>query len=95
MPVSLAQLRSGISRYEDLVRQYPRSGFSDNALWQAAGLALEAFERYREPADQQRGERLLQMLANEYPSSALVSRVSTRLADLPPRTRRIRPTSVR
>ena len=84
MPVSLAQLRSGISRYEDLVRQYPRSGFSDNALWQAAGLALEAFERYREPADQQRGERLLQMLANEYPSSALVSRVSTRLAALAP-----------
>ncbi len=83
-PVSLAQLRSGIERYEDLVRQYPRSGFSDNALWQAAGLALEAFERYRERADQQRGERLLQVLASEYPSSSLVPRVPTRLAALAP-----------
>ena len=83
-PVSLAQLRSGIARYEDLVRQFPRSGFSDNALWQASGLALEAFERYRESADQQRGERLLQMLANEYPSSSLMPRVPTRRAALAP-----------
>ncbi len=95
-PVSLAQLRSGIERYEDLVRQYPRSGFSDNALWQAAGLALEAFERYGEPADQQRGERLLEMLASEYPSSSLVPRVATRGAALaqPPRTDALEPAGV-
>ena len=95
-PPGLAQLRNGIKRYEEIVRQYPRSGYSDNALWQAAGLALEAFERYGESADQQRGERLLQMLASEYPASSLVPRVATRLAALTPplRADSLEPTGV-
>ena len=83
-PATLTELRRGIARYEDIVRQYPRSGYSDNALWQAAGLALEAYDRYGDVADQQRGERLLRMLVSEYPSSSLVPRVATRLASLVP-----------
>ena len=81
-PATLADLRRGIECYEGIVREYPRSGYSDNALWQAAGLALEAFGRYGDPADQARGERLLRALGREYPSSSLVPRVDTRLAAL-------------
>jgi hypothetical protein len=36
----LKQLRAAIAKYEAVVRQSPRSGYSDNALWQASGLAL-------------------------------------------------------
>ena len=79
-PASLAQLRDAIAAYEDIVRQYPRSGYSDNALWQAAGLALEAFDRYQHPTDRARGVRFLEMIASEYPSSSLVSRLEDRLA---------------
>ncbi len=83
-PAPLTELRRGIERYEAIVRQYPRSGYSDNALWQAAGLALEAYDGYGDIADQQRGERLLRLLVSEYPSSSLVPRVATRLAALVP-----------
>ena len=48
-PATLEHLRDTIAAYEDIVLQYPRSGYSDNALWQAAGLAIEAFGRYRRP----------------------------------------------
>jgi N-acetylmuramoyl-L-alanine amidase len=83
-PATLTQLRRGIERYEAIVRQYPRSGYSDNALWQAAGLALEAYDRYGDASDQQVGERLLRTLVNEYPSSSLVPRVGARLVALAP-----------
>jgi len=83
-PAPLTELRRGIERYEAIVRVYPRSGYSDNALWQAAGLALEAYDGYGDVTDQQRGERLLRLLASEYPSSSLVPRIATRLAALVP-----------
>ncbi len=83
-PATLTELRRGIERYESIVRKHPRSGYSDNALWQAAGLALEAYDGYGDVTDQQRGERLLRLLANEYPSSSLVPRVAARLAAFAP-----------
>src|SRR5262245_25532902 len=42
-PVS--QVRGVIDEYEDVVRRFPRSGYADNALWQAARLALALAER--------------------------------------------------
>ena len=42
-PPTLTQFRDAINAYNEVVRLYPRSGYSDNALWQAAGLALLAF----------------------------------------------------
>ncbi len=79
-PATLTELRRDIERYEAIVRQYPRSGYSDNALWQAAGLALEEYDGYGDVTDQQHGERLLRLLASEYPSNSLVPRVAARLA---------------
>ena len=85
-PATLEQLRDTIAAFEDIVLQYPRSGYSDNALWQAAGLAIEAFGRYRRPVDRERGVRFLEMIVSEYPSSSLIPGVPDRVAqfDLDP-----------
>jgi hypothetical protein len=37
------QIRSAIAQYERVVRRYPKSGYSDNALWQASELARLAW----------------------------------------------------
>ena len=81
-PPTLTQLRDAIAAYTEVVRRHPRSGYSDNALWQAAGLAIQAFDRYRQPADRAAGVRFLRTLQREYPSSSLVPRVADRLDQL-------------
>ena len=81
-PEGLSELRAAMAEYEEIVRRFPGSGYSDNALWQAAGLALVAYERYRELDDLESGRAFLQRLGREYPSSSLVSRVPARLDEL-------------
>ena len=63
-----------VSGYERLVARYPRSGYSDNALWQAAFLAADSFARYRVDDDRQTSVRLLRRLGKEYPASPLIKR---------------------
>ncbi len=58
--------------YEGIVRRYPRSGYSDNALWQAAMLLADSYARYRVEEDRTKSVRLLDWLIREYPSSSLV-----------------------
>src|SRR5262245_28584403 len=55
---TLAAIRAGAASYEALVRRYPVSGYSDNALLQGAGLFRLAFDRYGETADRKNAERL-------------------------------------
>jgi N-acetylmuramoyl-L-alanine amidase len=74
-PPTLQQLRAGIAAYEAIVHKFPRSGYSDNALWQGAHLAILAYERFGQAADRQRAVRLLNSLKKEYPASSLVPRV--------------------
>ena len=71
-----------IAAYKAIVRQYPQSDYSDNALWQSAGLAIQAFDLYREPADRDAGVEFLRALEREYASSSLVPRVADRLEQL-------------
>jgi N-acetylmuramoyl-L-alanine amidase len=71
---TLAQLRSVVRAYESVVRRFPRSGYSDNALWQGGNVALLAFERFGESADKATALRLLKQLKDHYPSSSLVPR---------------------
>jgi N-acetylmuramoyl-L-alanine amidase len=78
-PATLQQIRSVISAYEGIVRRYPGSGYSDNALWQAGNLAILAYERFGKTADRQSAERLLTQLRDQYPSSSLVARVADAL----------------
>jgi N-acetylmuramoyl-L-alanine amidase len=69
-----------------MVREHPASGYSDNALWQAGRLSLDAFERFGQERDKEAGVRLLQRLASEYPTSRLVKRVPDQLARVAPPT---------
>jgi N-acetylmuramoyl-L-alanine amidase len=88
-----AEFRTVIRAYEAIVRRYPSSAFSDNALWQAAGLARELFARSKDQLERDRAVRLLRSLVTEYPSSKLVPSAVVEIAwltetDLPlePRT---------
>ena len=71
---TLGQLRSNVRTYESVVRRYPRSGYCDNALWQAANVALLAFERFGDQVDRKTATRLLGLLKEQYPTSSLASR---------------------
>jgi N-acetylmuramoyl-L-alanine amidase len=75
--------------YEAIVRRFPGSGYSDNALWQAAGLMKLAFAKSGDAADRQSAERFLTWLRREYPASSFVADAQTQLAALnaptPPR----------
>ena len=82
VPVTLVEWRDAADRYESIVRKYPRSEFGDNALWQAAGLALEAFDNEGSEIDGNNGTRLLTLLAQDYPTSPLVPRISERRSAL-------------
>jgi N-acetylmuramoyl-L-alanine amidase len=73
------QFRGVVNAYAAIVRRFPGSGYSDNALWQGGNLALLAFERFGQATDRRMAERLLTRLKENYPSSSLVSRVDAAL----------------
>ena len=79
---SLNDLRAAISGYEEIVRRFPRSAFDDHSLWQGAGLAIEAYERYRQQQDLETGVRLLRLLSVNHPASSFAGRVPDRLRRL-------------
>jgi N-acetylmuramoyl-L-alanine amidase len=75
-PPTLEQLRSAVKTYEAVVRRFPSSGYSDNALWQAGRLALLAYERFGQRADKLTASRLLVRLKDQYPASSLSKQVA-------------------
>lgn len=81
-PAPLAAYRTTIAAYETLARRYPRSGLRDQALWQGAGLSIEAYDLYRQPLELEAGRRLLEHLDRLRPPSAFASRVAERLTQL-------------
>ena len=68
----LGRVRLTISAYEDIVNRYPRSGYSDNALWQAGVLSADAFWQFGDTRDRAAALRLFSRLKAEFPSSSLV-----------------------
>lgn len=80
---TLQQIRALVSSYEAIVRRYPRSGYSDNALWQAGNLSILAYERFGKTVDRQSAVRVLTQIKEHYPSSSLVARLddAMRLAE--------------
>jgi len=70
---TLAEMRRAIAAYEAVVRRHPASGYSDNALWQAANLASLAYERFGDEKDRKTAERLIALLTTGYPSSKLAA----------------------
>ncbi|MCA1560867.1 MAG: N-acetylmuramoyl-L-alanine amidase [Acidobacteria bacterium] len=79
-----AQIQAAVARYDDIVRRYPASGYSDNALWQGAGLASLAYNRFGREVDRRTAERMLRQLRAAYPSSSLVPGVDAELGRLRP-----------
>jgi N-acetylmuramoyl-L-alanine amidase len=76
---TVVQFRGVVNAYDAIVRRFPASGYSDNALWQGGNLALLAFQRFGQAADRRTAERLLRQLKGQYPSSSLVARVDEAL----------------
>jgi len=80
--VVLADVRAVVHAYELLVRQHPTNGYSDNALWQAGRLSLDAFARFGDTADRDAGLKLLKRLVASYPTSRLAKQAADQLARL-------------
>jgi N-acetylmuramoyl-L-alanine amidase len=78
----LTDVRAAVARYEAVVRRYPASSYSDNALWQAAELAIDAFVKFNETRDRDAAARLLRQLAAMFPTSKLAGRVPSELGRL-------------
>ena len=76
---ALKDVHAIVTAYQTLVRRFPASGYSDDALWQAGRLELDAYTRFGESRDKDVGVRLLQRLAADYPTSKLAKRVSETL----------------
>ncbi|HET9262811.1 MAG TPA: N-acetylmuramoyl-L-alanine amidase [Vicinamibacterales bacterium] len=79
-PQTAQSIRSAIAAYERVVQRYPRSGYADNALWQAGHLSLLAYERFGNASDKRTGLRLLNLLKSEYPASSLLGRLPGAMA---------------
>jgi N-acetylmuramoyl-L-alanine amidase len=75
-----ANARAVVAAYEEIVRLYPASGYSDNALWQAGRLSIDAFLRFGLQRDKNTGIRLLRQLTTGYPTSRQVLEVPDQLA---------------
>jgi len=81
-PPALSELRTAARAYENIVRRYWRSGYCDNALWEAAGLMTLAWQRSGAAQDRQKAEEYLVWLRDEYPHSKLVDDARAKLRDL-------------
>jgi N-acetylmuramoyl-L-alanine amidase len=74
------QMRTVITAYRTVVWRHPTSGYCDNALWQAALLSIEAFDRFGQEADRQAALTLMRDLVREYPASSFVRRAKATIA---------------
>ena len=79
-PSTIEEVRAVVAAYRAEVKQFPASGYSDNALWQAGRLSLDGFFRFGQVRDRTTGIRLLRALATTYPTSKLVTQVPDQLA---------------
>jgi N-acetylmuramoyl-L-alanine amidase len=85
---SIKEYRSAIAAYDAVVRQFPTSGYVDNALWQGAAIAREAFDRFGDDRDRATARRMLDLLVNGYPASPFVSKARDVLTGLEERASR-------
>src|SRR5688500_635867 len=71
-PTPRPQMQRVVAEAEQIARRHGGSGYADNALWQAATVALASYRVYRRPIDRTQGVELLETLVKRYPSSSLV-----------------------
>jgi N-acetylmuramoyl-L-alanine amidase len=68
---AIAAAARAITRYEGVVRRFPTSGYSDNALFQAADLAGAVYLAYGRVTHRAQVATYLRWLTREYPASPL------------------------
>jgi N-acetylmuramoyl-L-alanine amidase len=76
---SARAMRDAATAYERVVRQFPGSGYADNALWQSARLLGDAFAASGSAADVKKAEKWLRWLRDEYPASTYAKQVDAAL----------------
>ena len=78
----VTQVNQVMTSFEAIVRRFPTSGYADNALYNAAGLADAAHQRFNRGEDRDRAVKFYRWLVQEYPSSPLVKQANIKLAAL-------------
>ena len=78
----LVDVRAVVAAYEGVVKQYPASGYSDDALWNAGRLCIDAYAKFGQAPDRDRAVRLLTRLGAAYPTSKFARQVPEQLARL-------------
>jgi N-acetylmuramoyl-L-alanine amidase len=73
----LLKVRALTGAYEDMSRLFPSSGYADNALWQGAVLAADAFWQFGDGIDRTMALRLFSALTTRFPSSSLTPKVAS------------------
>jgi len=81
---SLDDVHTAVAAYLLVPKRYPASSFSDDALWKAGHLSLDAFTRFGRTGDRDAGQRALKRLVTGYPGSKLAKQVPAALAGAPP-----------
>src|SRR5919107_3976288 len=79
---ALAETRRVIKAYERIVSAHPASGYTDNALWQAARLAADLWAETGDDGDRVVATGLYKRLIAGYPTSLLVAQARLELARL-------------
>ena len=82
-PLSAETLRKAARTYEAIAYRYPVSGYSDNALWQAADLFERAFGVSGLNRDRDAAGKDLAWLQKEYPHSPFVKQAAAKAAAPP------------
>ncbi len=80
----LRRIRTLVEAYERMSREFPASGYMDNALWQGAMLAADAFRAFGEAADRATAVQMFGLIKTRFPTSSLVARTAEPLAALAP-----------
>jgi N-acetylmuramoyl-L-alanine amidase len=82
-PALLKRMRTLVKSYEEMSRLFPSSAYMDNALWQGALLAADAFWTFGEAEDKATALEMFSELGSRFPKSSLVK-------ELPPHVKRLK-----
>jgi len=70
-PLLLKRMRTLVKSYEQMSRLFPSGAYMDNALWQGALLAADAFWTFGEAEDKTTALEMFSELGSRFPKSAL------------------------
>jgi len=79
---ALVRIRTLVGSYEDMAALFPTGGYSDNALWQGAMLAADAFRRFGDASDRGTALQMLEALASRFKGSTLAKKAPAELKRL-------------